>query len=346
MKNHVLPAAIALVLATGCGNLFDPAAAVVDGEKITVDEIEAELDQFQETTRYKQLVARAPETEIERTFQQDYLTLLISETILENEAEERGIEVTAEEVNERVDVIKEEIGSEGQFQEALKEEGLDLEQLEFQVRVQLLGEELRAEVTKGVGATEEELRAYYEEHIDDYQEVRAQHILLPDDQLPLAEDLALRLQKAKPAEVDKLFASLAEKHSVDPSTSGNGGDLGWAPPTQYAEQFSAALTTLEVGEVSDPVRTEFGWHVVRVTGRRVTPFDEARDSIQETIGTEAIEEAWEQWLVEAYEEADIEINEKFGVLNPETQSVENPGADDVPGAEAPETPNASPEPTP
>ena len=346
MKRLVVGLVAGALVAGGCGNLFDPAAAVVDGEKITISTIEAELDQYRETARYEQLVARAPEGEIERTFQQDYLTLLIRETVLENEAEERGIEVTGEEVTERIDQIKEEIGSEGQFQEALKEEGLDLEQLEFQVRVQLLGEELRTEVTEGVGATEEELRAYYEENIEDYQEVRAQHILLDDKQLTLAEDLALRLQKAKPDEVDKLFASLAEKHSQDPSTSGDGGDLGWAPATQYVEPFREALADLEIGVVSDPVKTEFGWHVIRVTGRRVTPFDEAEADIQETIGSEAIDEAWEEWLVEAYEEADIEINEKFGVLNPESQSVENAGADDLPGAEAPGSPASSPEPTP
>lgn len=345
MRRVVLLLAVGALLASGCGNLFDPAAAVVDGEKITVAEIEAELEQYRETARYQQLVAQAPEGEIERTFQQDYLTLLIRETVLENEAEERGIEVTAEEVNERIDLIKEEIGSEGQFQEALKEEGLDLEQLEFQVRVQLLGEELRADVTEGVGASEEELRSYYEENIEDYQEVRAQHILLDSKKLSLAEDLALRLQKAKPDEVEKLFASLAEKHSEDPSTSGDGGDLGWAPPGQYAEPFAEAVSDLKIGVVSDPVKTEFGWHVIRVTGRRVTPFDEAKAEIQETIGADAIDEAWEEWLVEAYEEADIEINEKFGVLDPDSQSVENAGANDVPGAEAP-SPATSPEPTP
>ena len=342
MRRLVVLGVTALLLLAGCGNLFDPAAAVVDGTKITVSDIQAELDRFSETARYDQLVARAAQGEIERDFQQTYLTLLIREAVLEGEAEERDIDVTAEEVNERIGDIKDEIGSEGQFQEALKEQGLTVAQAEFQVRVQLLGEKLRAAVTEGAGPSEQEMRSYYEDNAGDFQEVRAQHILV--DAEKEAADLAQRLQKAKENEIEDLFASLAEKFSSDPSAS-EAGDLGWAPPSQYSGPFRDAVLELEVGAVSDPVQTEFGWHVIRVLGRRVTPFEEARPAIQDQIGAEAVEEAWQAWLVDAYEEADIKVNEKFGTLDAESQSVENPSADDLPGAEAPAS-GESPSPGP
>ncbi len=340
---RLLASALVLVVLSACGNLFDPAAAVVDGTKITMSEIEAELDRFRETQRYEQLVAQADEGEIERDFQQTYLTLLIREEVLESEAEERGIEVTPEEINQRINEIKAEIGSEGQFQEALKEQGLTLEQAEFQVRVQLLSEKLRAEVTKDAGPSEQEMLAYYEENAEEFQEVRSQHILVDSEKQ--ATDLAQRLQSAPENEVEELFVSLAEKFSLDPSAD-EGGDLGWAPPAQFEGPFRDALLELEVGVVSDPVQTEFGWHVIRVLGRRVTPFEEARPQIQEVIGAEAIEEAWQEWLVETYEEADIKVNDRFGVLDPDSQSVENPSAEDVPGGEAPaEDQSPSPEPS-
>ena len=332
MRKQVVLAVAALALLAGCGNLFDPAAAVVDGVKITTSDIDAELDRFRETQRYEQLVARADEGEIERDFQQTYLTLLIREAVLEGEAEERDLDVSPEEINERINAIKDEIGSEGQFQEALKEQGLTLEQAEFQVRVQLLGEKLRADVTKDVGPSEEEMRSYYEENAEDFQEVRAQHILV--DSQSQADKLVSQLEQAKESEVDELFGELAQKFSQDPSASDD-GDLGYAPPSQYVGPFADAVLDLDVGEVSDPVQTEFGWHVIRLLGRRVTPFEEASPEIQQTIGAEAVEEAWQKWLLDAYEEADIKLNEKFGVLDPESQSVENPSADDVPGGEAP-----------
>ena len=345
MRRVVLGVVLALALLPGCGNLFDSAAAVVEGQKITNADVEDELERFRETPRYEQLVQRAPQGEIERDFQQTYLTLLIREAVLEKEAEERGIEVTAEEVNGRIDDIKQEIGSEGQFQEALREEGLALDQLEFQVRVQLLGEKLRADVTEDVGASEEELRAYYEENIDDYQEVRAQHILLDAGKQSLAEKLSKQLQGAKENEVDKLFEDLVKKYSEDPSTADTGGDLGFAPASQYVGPFQEAVTDLDVGVISDPVQTEFGWHVIRVTARRVTPFEEARASIDEAIGAEAIDEAWQQWLVDAYEEADIRVNEEYGKLNPDSQAVENITAEDVPAGEGPAEASPSPEPS-
>lgn len=339
MKKLVVFAVASLALMAGCGNLFDPAAAVVDGVKITMSDIDSELDRFRETQRYEQLIARADEGEIERDFQQTYLTLLIREAVLENEAEERDLDVTPDEINERINAIKAEIGSEGQFQEALKEQGLTLEQAEFQVRVQLLAEKLREEVTKDVGPSEEEMRSYYEEHAEEYQEVRAQHILVDSEKE--ADKIAGQLQGAKENDVEKLFGELAQKFSQDPSASDE-GDLGWAPPSQYVEPFRDTVVELEVGDISDPVQTEFGWHVIRLLGRRVTPFEDARTEIQETIGADAVEEAWQAWLVEAYEQADIKVNEKFGVLDPESQSVENPSADDVPGGEAPATDEGPP----
>ena len=338
MKRSAVVLVLALILGTGCGNLFDPAAAVVEGEKITIAKLEAKVEEYRETARYQALVAQpaADADELERSFQQEYLSLLIREAILENEAEQRDIEVTPDEVNERINEIRERFGSQSRFQEALKEDGLTVEDLEFRVRVVLFEEKLRAEVTEGVGPTEEELRAYYEEHAAEYQEFHIQHILVSPDKLSLAEDLTLRLQKAKADEVDDLFASLAEKYSEDPTTSGSGGDLGWGPPPpDFGEDFAAALAALEVGAVSEPVKSQFGWHVIRLIGERVTPFEEARTSIQEAIGGEAVEEAWEEWLLETFADADIKVNEKFGVFDADSLTVRNANAEDVPGAEAP-----------
>ena len=323
----------AAVVLTACGNLFEPAAAVVDGSKITVDNVQEALDRFRETPRYGDLTATAPVGQIERDFEQTYLSLLIREEVLEKEAEERDIEVTPEEVTERIDGLKERIGSEGAFQEALKEEGLTIQQLEFQVRVQLLEEALREEVTKNAAPSEDELRSYYESHLDEYQEVRAQHILVSTERE--ASKLATRLQKAKEKQVEKLFGSLAKRFSEDPSTADKGGDLGWSSPTDYVRPFAAAVARLDVGEISDPIATEFGFHVIRVTGRRVTPFEQARSEIEEAIGGEAVEEAFQKWIVDAYEEADIRVNPKFGVLRIDSQSIENPQAEDVPAGVSP-----------
>ena len=341
MKTRLAALAAVTLLTASCGNLLEPAAAVVDGSKITIDKVQEELDRFRDTARYQDLTASAPAGQIDRDFEQTQLSLLIREEVLEGEAEERDIEVTPEEVTERIDAIKEQIGSEGAFQEALKEEGLTVQQLEFQVRVQLLEEKLRAEVTKDAAPAEAELRSYYESHLGDYQEVKAQHILVSKE--GLAARLMDQLQSAKPDRVDDLFASLAKRFSEDPSNAGKGGDLGWAAPSDYVPPFAKAVSNLDVGAISPPVQTEFGFHVIRVTGRRVTPFGQAREDIEERIGGNAVEEAFQEWLVDAYKEADIKVNPKFGVLRLESQSIENPTAEDVPAGVSP-APSGEPAP--
>ena len=330
----------ALALLPACGNLFDSAAAVVNGQKITTNKVDSELDRFRKTIRYEQLAARAPIGEIERDYAQTYLTLLIKEAVLEEEAEERDIEVTPDEVNARIDEIKTRFGSEGAFQEGLKEEGIGLEQVELQVRVQILEERLREEVVAGIGPTEAELTAYYEEHIEEYQEVHVQHILVSD--LSQAESIAKRLQEAKDDEVDDLFEKLAETESEDPTASKNAGDLGLAPPAKYVNPFSDAVSTLEVGDISDPVETKFGFHVIRLLGRQVTPFEEVRPRIDEVLAGQDRLDAFNEWLTRAYLEAEVEVNPAYGELNVDTHSVSNARAEDVPAGVSPR-PSVSPE---
>jgi parvulin-like peptidyl-prolyl isomerase len=338
--------ALCLVVSAGaaCGDLFEPAAAVVNGNKITVGEVDAEIDRFKETTRFEELAAQGNQSTIERGLEQSYLTLLIREAVLSAEADKRDIVITASDVDERIEELKGEFGSESEFQEALEQEGLNLEQLEFRARVQLLEERLGPEVTAGAGPSEQELRDYYEANITDFQQVGAQHILVSD--LRLATRLARRLQLSSADDIDRLFARLAKRYSEDPSNANDGGDLGTSSPDQFPAPFAAALESLEVGEISDPVRTDAGYHVIRVTERRVTPFEQARSEIEQTVGGDAEEEAYQEWLRSAFEEADVRVRSTYGELDLETLAVRDPTAEDVPAAEAPASPAVSPTPAP
>jgi foldase protein PrsA len=343
MKVRLLPLLLGATLLAGCGNLLEPAAAVVNGNKITVDEVSGELQRFRATSRFAQLASQGDEGAIEREIEQTYLSLLIRREVFLGEAEERDIAVTEEEVTDEIEKLKEEeFESEGDFQEALKEEGLDLDQLRLRVEVDLLGSELREKVTADVAPAEEELRAYYEDNIQDYQEVRAQHILVSNR--GLATTLAKQLQKASEKKVDGQFEDLARQFSEDPSTANKGGDLGWSVPSDYVPPLAEAITTGEVGDISDPVKTEFGYHVIRVLGRRVESFEQARADIEEQVGGEEEEAVWQRWVVTAYEGADVRVNSRYGDIDLDTQVVSDPGAEDVPAAEIPASPDESPTP--
>ncbi|MDP9067513.1 MAG: peptidylprolyl isomerase [Actinomycetota bacterium] len=337
MRRLLVACGAFVLLASGCGDLLEPAAAVVAGQKITVDEISADLNRFAASAEFKRLSEQGDAQELKRQVEQQLLTQAIRRAVLEPKAAEFGITVSEEELTQRLDEVKADFETEAAFEEALKEQGLTFDQLEELVRDSLLEEELRAKVTENAGPTEEDLQAFYEENEARFQETAAQHILVEGK--ALAQRLSRQLQAAPPRQVETLFAKLAKEHSTDQSNAGRGGDLGFFSPGEFVPPFEAAAADLEIGEVSDPVKTEFGFHVIRVTDRRLAPFEDVVGQIEQELGTGAADEAWEEYVAQAYEEADVKVNPRYGEFDEETFQVVDPSAEDVPGAEVPdETP--------
>ena len=124
---------------------------------------------------------------------------------------------------------------------------------------------------------------------------RARHVLvnpLPEDAEEGAEasDEQWAAALAEAEEVHALLAAdgadwfaIAEERSDDPGSGAQGGDLGWYDPaaSPYVEEFAAALADLEVGELSEPVRSEFGYHVIQKTGERTSPQAQAEELVEE-----------------------------------------------------------------
>lgn len=343
MRRVSLASAAALLLTLpACGDLLDPAAAVVHGRKIAIEEVQRQVDEYVASPGYEQLAAQGDAGALQRQYEQDRLTDLIRRAVLEPAAEEHGIQVTEEDVEQRIDefVDAQFEGQAATFEEALTEQGLTKAQFREIMHDQILNDSLRAEVTAGVEPTEEDIRAFYEENAADYEATRAQHILV--EERPLAEQLAARLQGADPSAAEDLFARLAREHSTDRGSRRKGGDLGYAPAGTYVGPFDEAVSELEEGEISAPVNTEFGWHVIRVVDRRVEPFERVRDDIAQQIVGRAQDEAWNEYLRGLFADADVEVNPRYGVFDEELFAVVDPDADDIPAGEAPEaTPSPS-----
>ena len=334
-------AVLCLVLLSACGNLFDTAAAVVAGEKITVQEVSEGLEEFKETEEYQRLAQQGNIDAIERQVQQAYLSDLIRRAVLQPEAEELGIEVTDEEVAEQIEAIKDDFGSEDAFQEGLKERGLDEARLEQIIHDNVLEEEVRAEVTQGTLPTDEEVQAFYEGNLADYTSTNSQHILV--DEKVLAEQISQQLQETPDKKLDDAFAKLAREHSTDKGSAKDGGDLGFTEPGELIEEYETAAAGLQIGDVSDPVKSQAGFHIIRVLERQVRPLDEVAEAISGQIGEGAQEEAWEEWLREAYEAADIRVNSRYGKMDVASQQVIDATSEDLPGAVDTPTPSPSSE---
>jgi len=329
----LLGAAAVAFAACGDSDITARAAATVNGQKITVDEVDRELAKFEKSGQFEQLTAEEDADKIRRQFEQGYLSQIVRRRIMRPLAEERGLEVTQAEVDEAIEAIKADFPSEKEFEDALDQQGVSSDQLPELVRDQLTEEALREDVVAGLEPSDDDLQSFYDENIDRYRQTKASHILLKER--GQAENVASQLQGAKANEIDKLFAEQAKKLSEDPGSGEKGGDLGYFASGELVPEFEEAAGSLELGEVSDPVQSEFGFHVIRVTDRRLQPFEDVREQIaQELSGAEA-EEAFQELVVQAYEDADVRVNPRYGELDLETQRIADADAEDIPGAEAP-----------
>ncbi len=136
--------------------------------------------------------------------------------------------------------------------------------------------------------TDDKLKAAYDEHVKataGQDEVRARHILVKTEDE--AKDIEKKLKKGVK------FDKLAKEKSIDSASGKSGGELGYFTADKMVPEFAKAAFALKVGEVSAPVKTDFGWHIIEVEDRRKsTPptFDQMKDALRQDIGNKVVTE--------------------------------------------------------
>lgn len=162
---------------------------------------------------------------------------------------------------------------------------------------------------KQVGTAE--LRSQYDQRALEFTTVQADHILVETQ----AEAESV-YQRVKGATVEQ-FMALARKLSIEPGAKDSGGVLVSAPATQYVPEFAKAVAALEPGEISKPVHTQAGWHVIYLVDKQVTPFEEAKSGLLEPVA----DGEFKGWLEDRAKQLDVEVNPRYGHFEPDTFSV-------------------------
>jgi len=140
-------------------------------------------------------------------------------------------------------------------------------------------------------------------------QTKSRHILMRPNELLTDDDISNKLKVLKTRiQGGDDFAALAKSHSEDTASAVNGGDLGWSNPGTMAPEFEAQVQPLQPGEISEPFKTQFGWHIVQVLERREhdNSKDIQRDKARETIRQKKIAEAKQNWLRQLRDEAYVE----------------------------------------
>ena len=183
---------------------------------------------------------------------------------------------------------------------------------------QLLANQLFQEVSAGVKPDDAALKAYYDQHKSEYEEAKARHILirakgspvpLKPGQKELTDEEALAKAKDLREKIVKGadFAALAKAESDDTGSGANGGDLGSFTHGRMVKEFDQAAFTLPVGQVSEPVKTQFGYHIIQVESRGAKPYEEVKPQIEAKLKPELAKKA----VDEMKKQTTVTINDEY-----------------------------------
>ena len=245
------------------------------------------------------------------------LDRLIEYTVLKQEAKDRNITIADAEVEARLHEMRKNFPKEEDFTKALEARGMSLDRLRADAQVDMIiSKMLDAEVASAQPATDEDVRAFYEKNQQKFKQeeaVRASHILiLADEKADEATRKKARAQieaVLKRARAGEDFAALAQAHSQDGSAA-QGGDLDFFTRGRMVPPFEQAAFALKVGDISDVVTTQFGYHIIKATDRRgeeTVPLEQVRPQVKEYLTKQRKQERADAFIAGLKQKSRIEV---------------------------------------
>jgi foldase protein PrsA len=316
----VLLAALSLVLVvSGCGGDEEVpanAVAVVDGEEVSRTDYDNLLAQARKGyVDRKQEFPAAGSREFQ-TLKNQAVQYLVQRVQFRQEAEDLEIEVTDKQVDARLEQIQKQYfgGDKEKYEKQLKDQGLTEAQVKRDLRSQIISEKIFAKVTSDVKVTDAQIEKHYEEKkATQYSQPESRdvrHILVKTK--AKADDIVAQLEDGGD------FAALAKKFSEDTGSKATGGKLT-ITKGQTVAAFDKKAFALKKNEISEPVKTQFGFHIIQalseVKPAKVTPLKDVKDAIKQELQQTKKNEAMTKWIEELKDEYDDKISYAVG-FNP------------------------------
>ncbi len=272
-------------------------AAMVNGEPIYLSELE----------EIKTLIIQDPSS-APQISDEELLKQLINKKLLVQAAKAEGIEVTEEYFATTMETYFSITGTDKeQFNSILETQGIEYEDFKADMLERLMiAQYMNDTINPLINIDEEIIKEQYDSNPELFSEpatIFASHILVEDKEL--AQELLTKLKSGED------FATLAKENSID-SSALNGGELGWFTAEDMVPSFSQAAFALDVGDISEVVQTQFGWHIIKVTDKnpaRIVPWDEAKPQITAMLEIEEQNKLLLERIEELNKEADIKISE-------------------------------------
>ena len=317
---RAVPLAFLLLAFSGCGGaevaVPADAVAVVDGEEIAKSDYQAVLDQAKKTyANQKREFPKAGSQEFQ-TLRNQIVQYLVQREQFEQEAEERDLEVTDEQVDARLEQIVKQYfgGDKKKYEKQLADQGMSETQIRAEIRAQIVSEKLFEQVTREVKITDAEIEKYYNENKAQYSQPESRevrHILVKTK--AQADDLYAQLETGAD------FSDLAKEQSEDTGSKANGGKLTISKG-QTVAPFDQTAFLLKKNDISKPVKTEFGYHLIQPLGdvepARTTPLEDVQESIEQQLKQTKKNEAMTTWVDELKKDYEDKIDYAVGFEPP------------------------------
>src|SRR5918999_6139427 len=313
----LLIAASALLGAAACGGSEEvpkDAVAVVGGETVTKGELDRLIAQARANAKSSKRPFPKEGTPQYRQIRDQLVQHLVRRAQLAAAAEDRDIEISDEDVEKERKRLLEQYygGSEKHYRERLARQGLSEEQARADLEASLIQQELFKDVGKDVKVTEAELRKHYEKNKLRYataarREIR--QILLRAEQGALAKRLVNQLRSGGN------FARLARRHSQDPRAKSSGGRIE-IEKGATSSAYERVVFSAPKGKVADPIRTQFGWHVIEALGPVVRgktwPYADVKEQIRQELLQRKRSESASKQIVRIASEEKVEYQPGYG----------------------------------
>lgn len=309
MKKFAL---LSLVFIAACAGLGST-AATVNGKAISVSAVEA-------------AVSGAEGAVDVGAFRSMLRVMVVGELAEAAAVEQFGIEPTEEQLTAKFEEIKTAVQAETDqaLYDLAADQGFSPDGVTAIVRQQVIADLVTARLVEDAGPLDEAdvEQAYKDQLFQFIPEACVKHVLLASEEEALA--VKERIEDGED------FATVAGETSIDPSAAENGGDLGCAPLANYVPEFASAAATARLKTVTDPVQSQFGFHVIWVEAREdAAPLDEVRDQITAQLEGSRSATLFEEWLVEVVSAGTVEVDPQYGTWTTE------PGPDILPPTTTP-----------
>jgi parvulin-like peptidyl-prolyl isomerase len=327
MKRTLALAAAALaavtLVAAGCGGADEVPAdsvAVVDGTSITQASLDDLLARAKKSyTAQKRSFPKAGTSEYQ-SLQTQAVAYLVQRQEYATEADKLGVQVTDAQIDKKIAEVKKQYfsGNQKKFEKGLAEQGYTEASLRDDIRSQLQTEGIYKKITTDVKVTDADVKAYYEKNKANYSvpESRSvRHILVKTK----AEADKIHAQLAAGAD----FATLAKANSIDPGSKNLGGKLT-VTRGQTVAPFDKAAFSLKTNELSQPVKTQFGYHIIQpladVKAGSVTPFAQVKAQIRTQLESEKKNGAVNTWVADVEKQYKDKVQYATGFEPPDTST--------------------------